>query len=176
MFGRFVGWIVLVLIFVAMSVSGRASAGDEDPSKPTCWKRPVPEGVDPCVLFERARDLQGSLPRAVETYVKELADGLELERSLRVQEALLREHLAWQNEHLTRQQIDLLVFVSVAISLERVESRSDELEREFVENNDPETKRRVNSVELYSDQAWTLLVKLSSSLANLRKSDLKFGV
>lgn len=174
-------WIVLrrrvgFFIILGLSISGYASTGHGGSSKPTCWKGTVPDGIDPCSLFERARTLQDSLTRAADHYAKELADGLDFERSLRVQEGLLREHLAWQNDHLTARQIDLLVFVSVAVSLERAEERTAELEHELAENNDPGAKRRLESVELYSVQAWTLLGELSSSLKNLRKSDLDFGV
>ncbi len=174
-------WMILrrrigFLIIVGLSISGHASPGLEDSSKPTCWKGPVPDGVDPCSLFERARSLQDSLTHAANRYAKELADGLDVERSLRVQEGLLREHLVWQNDHLTARQVDLLVFVSVAVSLDRAEERAAELGREFHENNDREAKRRLENVELYAAQAWTLLGELSSSLANLRKSDLDFGV
>ena len=174
-------WIALrrrfgFLIIVSLSIFGYASTGHGDSSKPTCWKGPVPDGVDPCSLFEHARTLQDSLTRAADRYARELADGLDVERSLRVQEGLLREHLAWQNDHLTARQIDLLVFVSVAVSLERAEERTAELDRELAENNGPDVKRRLESVELYSVQAWTLLGELSSPLKNLRKSDLMFGV
>jgi hypothetical protein len=116
------------------------------------------------------------LTRSADRYVEELADGLDVERSLRVQEGLLREHLAWQYEHLTASQIDLLVFVSVALSLEVVQERTDELERELANNDGPEARRHLERVELYTAQAWTLLGELQSSLENLRKADLKFGV
>lgn len=164
------------LIIVGLSIAGFTSTVLGDSSKPTCWKGQVPDGVNPCSLFEHARRLQDSLTRPANHYAKELADGLDIERSLRVQEGLLREHLAWQNDQLTARQIDLLVFVSVAVSLERAEERTAELDRELAENNDPDVKRRLESVELYSVQAWTLLGDLSFSLKNLRKSDLEFGL
>jgi hypothetical protein len=164
------------LIAVGLVILGYAAMGYGDSSRPTCWKGPVPDGIDPCRLFERARTLQSSLTRVAHRYSEELAGGLDVERSLRVQEGLLREHLAWQNEHLTERQIDLLVFVSVTVSLERAEERTVELEREFTETSDPGAERRLESVELYIAQAWTLLDELSPSLENLRKSDLKFGV
>jgi hypothetical protein len=174
--GFWMSFRVRVLVAVGLVMFGCVAMGYTDSSEPTCWKGPVPDGVDPCKLLEQARTLQGSLTRVAHRYSEELADGLDVERSLRIQEGLLREHLAWQNDHLTAQQIDLLVFVSVAVSLEGAEERLAELEREIAENDDSNARRRLESVALYSARAWTRLSKLSSALENLRKSDLEFGV
>jgi hypothetical protein len=139
----------------------------------TCWFGPVPEGLDPCGLLEQAQGILVRLPGPVEDHVQELAMRLDIERSLRVQQGLLREHLAWLDDGLTTRQLDLVVFVAVALSLDRAQGRTVELHSALEKKPDPKLERSLQNVELYRSQALSLLDKLSPSLKDISDEELR---
>jgi hypothetical protein len=140
----------------------------------TCWHGPVPQGVDPCGLIEQANDLLARLANPVERYVLEIAGGLDVERSLRVQEGLLREHLAWENDALTKRQTDVMVFVAIAVSLDRAQERIAELHGTLEGQFDERTARRLDRVELYRSQALTYLDGQSPGMREIPERELSF--
>jgi hypothetical protein len=79
--------------------------------------------VDPCPFLEQAHGLVPRLTPSATEYLQKVAAGFDPERSLRVQQALLREDLIWQSRGFSRRQIDLMVFISVALSLEEAEEQ-----------------------------------------------------
>ncbi|MFQ5788866.1 MAG: hypothetical protein ACE5JI_00145 [Acidobacteriota bacterium] len=170
-----------VLVFVGLTFFGTASshsaALETRPARTVegavpCWSGPVPEGVEPCGLFNQARRLFSQVTRSAADYLQSVAQGFELERSLRLQQGLLREDLVWQDRGLTRRQIDLIVFVAVALSLDRVEKQSVELRA--VVDSDPKATGRLHNIERYSSQALVLLQELSARLRDVPDYELRF--
>jgi len=130
--------------------------------------------IDPCPFLEQAHGLVPRLTRSATAYLQKVAQGFDLERSLRVQQALLREDLVWQSRGFSRRQLDLMVFISVALSLEQADGRLSELRQLFVESGDPKDQRRMERIDRYRSQAVALLAQLSTSLRSVRESELRF--
>ena len=156
------------------------SPGGEDASDlPTKARRcglqePLASQIDPCPFLEQAHGLVPRLTRSATAYLQKVAQGFDPERSLRVQQALLREDLVWQSRGFSRRQIDLMVFISVALSLERADGRLSELRQSFLESGDPKDQRRIERIDMYRSQAVGLLARLSTSLQSVRESELRF--
>ena len=74
----------------------------------------------------------------------------------------------------SRRQLDLLVFVSVALSLEQADALSVELRRSFAANGEPNDRVRLQRVDLYQSQALDLLEELSASLRTVPDNELRF--
>jgi hypothetical protein len=130
--------------------------------------------VDPCPFLDQAHGLVPRLTPSATEYLEKVAAGFDPERSLRVQQALLREDLIWQSRGFSRRQIDLMVFISVALSLEEAEEQVSELRRSFQKDGDPKDQRRIERIDLYRSQAVTLLEQLSASLRSVPESELRF--
>ena len=156
------------------------SPGGEDASNlpttssPCSLREPLASQLDPCPFIEQAHGLVPRLTRSATAYLQKVAQGFDLERSLRVQQALLREDLVWQSRGFSRRQLDLMVFISVALSLEQADGRLSELRQSFVESGDPKDQRRMEKIDMYRSQAVALLAQLSTSLRSVRDSELRF--
>jgi hypothetical protein len=166
---------ILVILLGAVSIpiaGGEADAGRyRGDSK--CWFGPVPEGTDPCGLIGQAQELLVQLPDSAAKYVRELAAGMELERSLRIQQKLLREHLVWLDDDLTERQLDLIVFLAVALSLDRAQDKTAELHRLLEEKSEPALEQSLQSVELYRSQALSVLSELSPRIEDMSDPELR---
>ncbi len=137
-------------------------------------QEPLASQIDPCPFLEQAHGLVPRLTRSATAYLQKVAQGFDLERSLRVQQALLREDLVWQSRGFSRRQIDVMVFISVVLSLEEADGRLSELRQLFVESGDPNDRRRMERIDMYRSQAVVLLAQLSTSLRSVRESELRF--
>jgi hypothetical protein len=167
-------FVALVLVGVMSTPIRYAIAGkDSVRSDSACWFGPIPEGMDPCGLLSQAGGLLGRLPKPVGNDVHELAAGLDIERSLRIQQRLLREHLAWLDDGLTEKQLDLVVFLAVALSLDRAQGKTIELHQALEVKADPKLEQSLHNVELYRSQALSLLTELSRSLKDISDRELK---
>ena len=135
---------------------------------------PLSNPIDPCPLLDRANALMPRLTSSAAEYARKVADGFDPERSLRIQEALLREDLVWMSRGFSRRQMDLMVFVSVALSLEQADQQSDELRRAYAATGDPQDQVRLQRIDLYQSQALSLLQELAASLQTVSDSELSF--
>jgi hypothetical protein len=134
---------------------------------------PLANPIDPCPLLEQANTLMPRLTRSAAEYARKLSAGFDPERSLRIQEALLREDLVWLNSGLSTHQMDLMVFVSVALSLEQADARAVELRDSFAANGDPNDQVRLKRIDLYRSEALQLLDELSGSVRTISDSELR---
>ena len=150
----------VICLFLLASVD---TASPDTPAS-SCWEGPVPKGVDPCKLINKGKDLTSSMGQQAEGLVRELASGLDVGRSLRVQEGLVREHLLWQYEDLTKRQVDALVYAAVAERLRKTGEEMTVLRRELEKEDDPDKRRLLDGIELFRSQALMLLVRLSGEL------------
>ena len=170
-------FITCSLVFLLSAISTAISIAECDTEGPrgdsTCWLGPVPEGTDPCGLIEQAQGLFVRLSNPVENHVQELAAGLDIERSLRVQQRLLREHLFWLDDDLTERQLDLLIFLAVALSLDRAQERTAELHRLLEKTSELKLEQSLQNVELYLSQALSLLGKLSARVKEVSDRELE---
>ena len=154
--------------------------GGEDPSDlpaksgPCSLREPLASQTDPCPFLEQAHGFVPRLTRSATAYLQKVAEGFDPERSLRVQQALLREDLVWQSRGFSRRQIDLMVFISVALSLEEADGRLSELRQSFLDSGDPKDQRRMERIDVYRSQAVALLEQLSTPLRNVRENELRF--
>jgi hypothetical protein len=168
------GVIALVLAgVISLPIHSAVALNDNVRSDSNCWFGPIPEGMDPCGLLSQARDLLGRSPKSVENDVRELAAGMGIERSLLIQERLLREHLAWLDDSLTDKQLDLMVFLTLAVSLDRAQEKTIELHQALEAKDDSELEGRLQNVELYRSQALSLLNELSLSLKDISDRELR---
>jgi hypothetical protein len=129
--------------------------------------------MDPCGLLSQARDLLGRSPKAVENDINEMAAGMDVERSLLIQEGLLREHLAWLDDDLTGKQLDVMVFLTLAASLDRAQEKTVKLLQALEVRDDSELEGRLQKVELYCSQALSILTALSSGLKDVSDRELR---
>ena len=150
--------VICFFLFASVDLAGTDTAAS------SCWEGPVPEGVDPCKLINKGKNLVSSMGSQVERLVRELAAGLDVGRSLRIQEGLVREHLLWQYEDLTKRQVNALVYAAVAERLGKTREEMTALRRELDNEDDADKRRRLESIELFRAQALTLLVRLSDEL------------
>jgi hypothetical protein len=173
-------WFAKGVVF-ALAFSGAISipslhasgGGDNVRGDVSCWFGPLPEGLDPCGLLAEARDLLGRLPQPVENDVNELAAGLDIERSLPIQQRLLREHLAWLDDGLTEKQLGLMVFLTVAVSLDRAQEQVIAFHEALEVEAEPKLEQRLRNVELYRRQSLLLLTELSRELKDISDRELK---
>ena len=165
-------------IFGAFATSFAADRADSlplaDPEAP-CWSGDfTTDEIDPCAVREQAHDLISRLEPSSVAHLQKVAKGFDLERSLRVQQSLLREDLIWQNRGFTARQIDLMVFVAVALTVERAARVEIELRQSLNDNSEPKQRRRFERVQEYRQQAVDFLDRVSPNLENLREYELKF--
>lgn len=150
--------IICIFLFAHGGIAGT------DATASSCWEGPVPDGVDPCKLINKGKGLVSGMGYKAERLVRELASGLDVGRSFRIQEGLVREHLQWQYEDLTKRQVDALVYAAVASRLEKTREELTLLRRELERKDDADKRRRLESIELFRSQALTLLVRISDEL------------
>ena len=176
------GSVVLVILgslvacgVLATPLRGAVTANEASADGMVCrMQAPLANPIDPCPLLEQANTLMPKLTRSAAEYARKVAAGFDPERSLRIQEALLREDLTWLSRGFSRQQMDLMVFVSVALSLQQADARSVELRDSFAANGDPNDQVRLQRIDLYRSEALHLLEELSSPLRGLSDNDLRF--
>jgi hypothetical protein len=166
-------FVTCKLVFLLSVPSFPIALAEAHEDGTSCWFGRVPEGMDPCELMEQAQGLLADIPPPVEGHVRELAAGLDIERSLRVQEKLLREHLAWLDEDLTERQLDLMIFLAVALSLDRAQARISELRGLLEQGTQSDHERSIQDIELYRSQALSLLDRLSPGLEDLSERELR---
>ncbi len=138
------------------------------------YEEAIPSAIDPCPLFRQAQDLMDRLTPSATEYLENASAGFRPDRSLRVQEALFREDLKWQSRGFSRSQMNVMVFVSVALSLESAEAQISELRSSLQETGDPKIARRIERINLYRSQAVALLDELSRDLRDLSNYELSF--
>ena len=93
---------------------------------------------------------------------------------MRVQEALFREDLVWLKRGYTERQLDLIVFLALALSLDQADDRLAVLCSSSENRDGWEMKRRTARIDLYRIQARTVLERLSTRLLNLDDHELTF--
>ncbi len=177
--GGYVAMLVLssLVVYGVLATPVRAAGTPEDASadRALCqFQAPLANPVDPCPLLEQANALVPRLTRSAAQYARKVASGFDPERSLRIQQALLREDLTWMSRGFSRRQLDLMVFVSVALSLEQADALSVELRRSFAATGDPNDQVRLQRIDLYQSQALDLLEELSASLRTVPESEFRF--
>jgi hypothetical protein len=121
-------------------------------------------------LLEQASEMKERLTASAEDYLESAATGFQLDRSLRIQERLFREDLAWQARGFSKNQMDLMVFVVVALSLERVDDEIAMLK----EKGGASARQCIGRIEIYKYQALILLNNLSGRLEALSSSEFAF--
>ena len=139
-----------------------------------CTDVSIWDGRDADASIHHAHELLSRLPRSTQEYLESVAAAFHPERSLSVQQALFREELIWQNRGLTDRQLDLMVFVSVALSLDAAADQAAKLCRSLEEKkDDPSLHKHVANVTQYRSQALTLLAELSPRLMNVADYELR---
>ena len=124
-------------------------------------------------IEEAQRYLSRLLPTTA-SHLRLVAAEFELERNLRIQQALFREDLVWLNRGYSQKQMDLMVFIAVALSLESAGEVKSELRRSHDDNLDPRVMSRLKAVDLYQSQAVAMLRRLSSELESISSNDFRF--
>lgn len=157
MLGLVVGLTLLLFLLIILA-------------SPSASPMSPPETKSEAELLKQAVWLKGHLTRSARDYLKDAATGFQLDRSLRIQEHLFREDLAWQSRGFSKKQVDLMVFVVVSLSLERVEDEVAALEKK----EDVGAHKRIGHIKLYKHQALALLDKLSGGLEDLSPSEFLF--
>ncbi|MGH9460574.1 MAG: hypothetical protein ACRD1X_05120 [Vicinamibacteria bacterium] len=164
--------ILVACVVLATPIRGAVTSNEADI---LCqMQAPLANPINPCPLLEQANSLMARLTRSAAEYARKVSAGFDPERSLRIQEALLREDLVWLSRGFSRQQMDLMVFVSVAFSLEHADARSVELRNSFAANGDPNDQVRLQRIDLYRSEALQLLDELSASVGTVSDSNLRF--
>jgi hypothetical protein len=131
-------------------------------------------GEDLYPLIEEAHRFLSQLLPSTASNLRRVGGEFDLERNLRIQEALFREDLVWLNRSYSPLQMDLMVFVAVALSLERAGEVEAELRSSLGGDLDPKLMRRLKAVDLYRSQAMQLLHRLSGDLESLPKREFVF--
>jgi hypothetical protein len=131
-------------------------------------------GDDPYPFIEEAQRYLSRLLSTTAGHLRLVSAEFDVERSLRIQEALFREDLVWLNRGYSPKQMDLMVFITVALSLETTGEVRDELRRSLDDNLDPKVMRRLKAVELYQSQAVAMLRRLSRELETLPNREFRF--
>lgn len=129
---------------------------------------------DPYTLIEEAHRFLSRLLPSTASNLRRVAVEFDLERNLRVQQALFREDLVWLNRGYSPRQMDLMVFVAVALSLESAGEVESELHRSLEGDLDPKVMRRLKAVSLYQSQAVQMLHRLSRDLESIPKQEFGF--
>jgi hypothetical protein len=153
----------------------RASSLESADFKTPCWDESIGVRDNEIRPFiEEAREILSKLLPTTAVHLRRAGEEFDLERNLRIQESLFREDLEWLNRGYSERQIDLMVFVAVASSLERIGDVESALCRTLDENLDPDAMRKLKSVALYRTQAIALLRRLSSELDDVSGEELRF--
>ena len=146
-----------------------------------CWSATLGEdaktpggGDDPYPLIEEAHRLLSQLLPSTASNLRRVGGEFDLERNLRIQEALFREDLLWLNRGYSPKQMDLMVFVAVALSLENAGEVESELRDSLEADLDPKVMRRLKAVDFYRAQAVQLLQRLSRELDSIPKGEFAF--
>lgn len=171
-----VGFVVCLFTIFGMSLGASGADGvlASDVNTPCLGDHPSPSGVDPCLLRAQAQRFISRLAPGTAESLQKISAEFDLERNLRIQQALFREDLNWMQRGYSARQIDLMVFVAVALSLERAKELEVELREVMKETPEPKIARRLESVVLYQTQALTMLDRMSGDLENVREYELKF--
>jgi hypothetical protein len=171
-----VGFVVCLFTFFGMSIVAEGDdSGFTGDMKTSCLDgHTLPRGVDPCPILEQASHLISRLPPSTAASLQKISGEFQLERSLRVQQALFREDLSWMQRGYSTRQIDLMVFVAVALSLERANASAVELQRVMEAEPEPKIARRLESLVLYQMQAMSILLRLSRKLEDVRADEIRF--
>ncbi len=161
-----------VTIFVATSMLAAA----ELPG-PECCRLFVglPCDVNPCPLLDQAHDFLARMETSTAEHLRVAAAEFDVERNLRVQQSLFREDLVWMRRGYSQQQLDLMVFVAIALSLERSVEREAALRDEFVQSPEPKTMKRLQNIVRYQTQALALLDRLAPQLRQVPERVLAFN-
>jgi hypothetical protein len=170
--------IAVMTIFCAPFAVAHASetklGSDANPTRRCLSVQSSVDGVDPCPLLDQAYSLLSRLMPPTASRLRMVAYNFDLERNLRIQQALFREDLIWQDRGYTDRQIDLMVFLAVALSLDRAGALVFEIGRALEEEHDPQLERRRESVNQYRAQAVLFLDQISSRLQDLRDDEIGF--
>ena len=165
--------LAVALALLAHGLVTHAAAPDRDALD--CSDVSIWDERDADASIRHAHELLSRLPRSTQEYLENVATAFQTGRSLSVQQALFREDLIWQNRGLTDRQIDLIVFVSVALSLDAAADQAAKLCRSLEEKRDePSLQKRAANVTQYRSQALTLLAELSPGLSNVADHELRF--
>ncbi len=171
-----VGFVVCLFTFFGMSIvaEGEDSGFTRDMKTSCLDGNTLPSGVDPCPILEQASHLMSRLAPSTAASLRKISGEFQLERSLRVQQALFREDLSWMQRGYSARQIDLMVFIAVALSLKRANASAVELQRVIETKPEPKIARRLDALDLYQRQAMSMLLRLSRELEDLRDDEIKF--
>jgi hypothetical protein len=131
-------------------------------------------GDDPYPLIEEAQRFLSRLPPTTAAHLRLVAAEFDMERNLRIQQALFREDLVWLNRGYSPKQMDLMVFIAVALSLESAGEVKTDLRRSLDDNLDPKVVSRLKAVDLYQSQAVAMLRRLSRELESIPNRELRF--
>lgn len=131
-------------------------------------------GEDPCPLLAQAHGILSKLHPSASNYVKSISCEFNLEGNLDIQQELLRDDLVWQQKGFEPRQLDVLVFVSVALAFEDAEQLLQELDQRIEQKSDAHVESRRERVSLFRTQAFALLQELSARLKDLPDSELQF--
>lgn len=180
-------WVAIGLVLVPLGalVFRRSASAQEQIEREPHAPRPRPGDCtratrlvpadDPCPVLEQVHAvLQKLSPSAVE-YVQNVASGFNLEGNVRIQQALLREDLVWQQRGLTPRQLDVMVFVAVGLSLQDADALAKELRNNMDSEADPDAERRLERVNLFRVQALALLGQLGAELKDVSNAELRFS-
>lgn len=121
---------------------------------------------------KEAKELLSKLTRSAASYVEDVSHALDPTRSLRIQTGLLREDLIWQNRGLTSRQLDLMVLVSVALTIDHVEEEIDTLRR--FDDSASTDQGRLETLVMYREQAVELVARMLNELGEVRDYELGF--
>jgi hypothetical protein len=166
--------VLVACVVLATPLRGAVTSNEASADAVCQMQAPLASPIDPCPLLQQANRLMPRLTRSAAEYARKVAAGFDPERSLRIQEALLREDLLWLSQGYSRQQMDLMVFVSVALSLEQADARSVALRDSFAANGDPNDQVRLRRIDLYRSEALQLLEELSTAVRTISESELYF--
>ncbi len=171
-----VGFVVCLITFFGMSIVAEGEdSGFTGDMKTSCLDgNTLPSGADPCPVLEQASHLMSRLAPSTAASLQKISGEFQLERSLRVQQALFREDLSWMQRGYSARQIDLMVFIAVALSLERANASAVELQRVMETKHEPKIARRLDALDLYQRQAMSMLLRLSRELEDLRDDEIRF--
>ncbi len=174
----FAAGLAMITFFCLQSSWLRASEtnlGMERKVDQPCWSGETARaGIDPCSLLEQANTILSRLVPLTASHLRVVANDFDVERNLRVQQALFREDLIWQARGFTERQIDLMVYIAVALSLDRAGKLEEDLRRSLRQKQDRRLEQRLDAVSLYRAEALVLLSRVSTGLQNLPDNELKF--
>ena len=125
-------------------------------------------------LIEEAQRFLSRLQPTTAAHLRLVAAEFDLERNLRIQQALFREDLVWLNRGYSPKQMDLMVFITVALSLESAGEVRTELRRSLDDDLDPKVMRRMKAVDRYQSQAVAMLRRMSSELESVPNREFRF--